>query len=51
MSSTDLMAISESCKAALNIINFSHRKVGGIRFVRIGRFCFSFCVTRKVPRP
>jgi hypothetical protein len=23
------------------------RKVGGIRFFRIGRLCLSFCVTRK----
>jgi hypothetical protein len=28
------------------MINFSTRKVGGIRFVKLGRFCFSFCVTR-----
>ena len=29
-----------------NIFNISMRKVGGIRFLKIGRFCFSFCVTR-----
>ena len=23
------------------------RKIGGIRFFRFGRLCFSFCVTRK----
>ena len=27
--------------------NFSTRRVGGLRFVRIGRFCFSFCIARK----
>ena len=27
-------------------INFSTRRVGGIRFVKLGNFCFSFCVTR-----
>ena len=26
--------------------NISTRKVGGLRFVKIGRFCFSFCVTK-----
>lgn len=26
--------------------NISTRKVGGLRFVKIGRFCFSFCLTR-----
>lgn len=26
--------------------NISTRRVGGIRFVRLGRFCFSFCVCR-----
>lgn len=29
---------------------FSTQKVGGLRFVRIGRLCLSFCVTRK-PKP
>ena len=27
--------------------NISTRLVGGIRFLKIGRFCFSFCVTRQ----
>lgn len=26
------------------MLNISTRRVGGIRFVRIGRLCFSFCV-------
>ncbi len=26
---------------------FSSRKVGGLRFVRIGRLSFSYCITRK----
>jgi hypothetical protein len=28
------------------ILNISTLVVGGIRFLKIGRFCFSFCVTR-----
>lgn len=30
-----------------NIFNFSTKRSGGIRFVKIGRFCFSFCLTRE----
>jgi hypothetical protein len=26
------------------LFNFSTRRVGGIRFVRLGRFCLSFCI-------
>jgi len=26
-------------------INFSTLRVGGIRFIKLGRLCFSFCVT------
>jgi hypothetical protein len=29
------------------MFNLSYRKVGGIRFVKLGRFCFSFCVCRE----
>ena len=29
------------------VINISTRKVGGIRFLKLGRFCFAFCVTKK----
>ena len=29
------------------MFNISTRKVGGLRFLKIGRFCFSFCVTRE----
>jgi hypothetical protein len=29
------------------MIRLSTRRVGGIRFFRIGIFCFSFCVSRK----
>jgi len=28
-------------------LNISTRKVGGLRFVKVGRFCFSFCITRQ----
>jgi len=27
------------------MFNFSQKKIGGIRFIKLGRFCFSFCVT------
>ncbi len=30
----------------MSIFNISTRKIGGLRFVKVGRFCFSFCVTR-----
>jgi hypothetical protein len=33
--------------ARLSIINFSTRKVGGLRFVKLGRFCFMFCLTKE----
>lgn len=29
------------------MFNISTRRIGGIRFIKIGRFCFSFCVTRE----
>lgn len=29
------------------MINFSYRKVGGLMFVKLGRFCFSFCITNE----
>lgn len=28
-----------------DIFNISFRRVGGLRFLKIGRFCVSFCVT------
>jgi len=28
------------------VFNMSARKVGGIWFLKIGRFCFSFCLCR-----
>lgn len=30
----------------MSIFNISTRKIGGLRFVKVGRFCFSFCITR-----
>jgi hypothetical protein len=29
------------------MFNISTAKIGGIRFLKIGRFCFSFCVTHE----
>jgi hypothetical protein len=34
-------------KQIAKIIRFRSQKVGGIRFIRLGSFCFSFCVSRK----
>lgn len=31
----------------LTIFNISTRRIGGLRFVKVGRFCFSFCITRQ----
>jgi hypothetical protein len=28
------------------LFNLSTRRVGGIRFVKVGRLCFSLCITR-----
>lgn len=28
------------------MFNISTRKVGGIRFIKIGKLCFSFCQTK-----
>lgn len=30
----------------MSLFNISTRKIGGLRFVKVGRFCFSFCITR-----
>ena len=29
---------------------FSHKKVGGLTFVRVWRLSFSYCITKKAPR-
>jgi hypothetical protein len=29
------------------MFNFSTRKVGGLRFVKIGRLTFSFCISKQ----
>ena len=29
------------------LINFSTRKVGGLRFVKLGRFTFMFCISKE----
>lgn len=29
------------------MFNFSTRKVGGIRFIKLGRFCIMFCITNR----
>lgn len=29
------------------MFNLSFRKVGGLRFLKIGRLCFMFCLTRE----
>lgn len=30
----------------MHLFNISTRKVGGLRFLKIGRLCLCFCVTR-----
>ena len=30
---------------------FSYRKIGGLRFIRLGRLQLSFCIVRKKPVP
>jgi hypothetical protein len=30
----------------MTILNISTTRVGGLRFIKIGRFCFSFCITK-----
>ncbi|CAA2141620.1 hypothetical protein HYPP_02641 [Hyphomicrobium sp. ghe19] len=32
-----------------NVFYFSYSRVGGLRFVRIGRLQMSFCITRNSP--
>jgi hypothetical protein len=27
------------------MFHISTRRIGGLRFIKIGRFCFSFCLT------
>ena len=29
------------------MFNICSRRVGGLRFLKIGRLCFSFCITRE----
>jgi hypothetical protein len=29
------------------IFNISRRKVGGLTFIRIGKLCFSYCLSNK----
>ena len=28
-------------------MRFSNRKIGGIRFIRLGNLCFSYCISKK----
>ena len=32
------------------MFNITTRKVGGLRFIKIGRFCFSICITKEYRR-
>jgi len=29
------------------MFNYSYRKVGGLRFIKLGKFCFMFCTSIK----
>ena len=33
------------------MLHFSSKKIGGLRFVRIGSLSFSYCFTKKAPKP
>lgn len=47
MASAAFDAANYQLKPRVPVINASTRKVGGIRFLKLGRFCFAFCVTKK----
>jgi hypothetical protein len=32
------------------LFNISTRRIGGLRFIKVGRFCLSFCITRDYRR-
>jgi hypothetical protein len=32
--------------APASFLNISTRRIGGLRFIKIGRLCLSFCITR-----
>ena len=34
----------------MTMFNFSTRRVGGIRFIKLGRFCIALCLTRHYRR-
>ena len=34
----------------MTFLNVSTTRVGGLRFIKVGRFCFSFCVTKDYRR-
>ena len=42
-----LLRRSEHNRTEPNMFNISTRRIGGIRFFKIGRFCFSFCLTQQ----
>ena len=31
----------------MSVINFSTRRVGGLRFIKIGRFTFMYCLSKQ----
>jgi hypothetical protein len=43
----DIFSLDTGKATAMQFFNFSTKKVGGLRFVKLGRFCFSFCVCRE----
>ncbi|WP_460450322.1 hypothetical protein [Alsobacter sp. SYSU BS001988] len=44
---TDLAIILAGVRHVAPVINASTRRVGGIRFFRLGRFRLSFCIARR----
>lgn len=43
---TTVFALNGLLDLNLFAVRYSNRKVGGIRFVRIGKLSFSFCITK-----
>jgi hypothetical protein len=41
------LMLDEEVNPMGNYFNFSTRRVGGLRFVKIGRFTFMFCISRE----
>ena len=41
-----LVAPARTIMPRVALFNVSTRRIGGLRFIKVGRFCLSFCITR-----